>query len=41
MTECNSERIHFLQVGRQQVVANFNGGRLTSDVGVLLLREID
>ena len=41
MTECNSEQIHFSRVGRQQVVADFNGGRLTSDAGVLLLREID
>ena len=41
MTQCNSERIEFSRVERQQVVADFNGGRLTSDAGVLLLREID
>ena len=41
MTQCNSERIHFSRVERQQVVADFNGWRLTSDAGVLLLREID
>jgi len=41
MTECNAERIHFSRVGRRQVVADFNGGRLTSDAGVLLLREVD
>lgn len=41
MTECNAERIEFSRVGRRQVVADFNGGRLTSDAGVLLLREVD
>lgn len=41
MTECNAERIHFSRVGRRQVGADFNGGRLTSDTGVLLLREVD
>ena len=28
-------------VKRRQVVANFDGGRLTSDAGVVLLREVD
>lgn len=41
MTECNSEPIVFAPVGRRQVVADFDGGRLTSDAGVLLLREVD
>ena len=41
MTECNSTPIGFAPVGRRQVVADFDGGRLTSDAGVLLLREVD
>ena len=41
MTECNSTPIRFAPVGRRQVVADFDGGRLTSDAGVLLLREVD
>jgi hypothetical protein len=31
----------FTAVGRRKVVADFAGGRLTSDAGVLLLREMD
>ncbi len=31
----------FSSTGRREVVADFLGGRLTSDAGVLLLREID
>jgi len=41
MTECNSQTLRFTRVKRQQVVANFDGGRLTTDAGVLLLREVD
>ena len=41
MTDCNSQAIHFARVGRRQVVVDFNGGRLTTDAGVLLLREVD
>lgn len=41
MTECTTQRIRFSGVGRQQIVADFNGGRLTTDAGVLLLREVD
>ena len=41
MTECNSQSLRFTRVKRQQVVADFNGGRLTTDAGVLLLREVD
>jgi hypothetical protein len=31
----------FAQLGPRQIVADFDGGSLTSDAGVLLLREID
>lgn len=41
MTECNSTAITFSPVGRRQVGADFDGGRITSDVGLLLLREVD
>ncbi len=41
MTECISKAMQFTRVKRQQVVADFNGGRLTTDAGVLLLREVD
>lgn len=41
MTECNTKAISFSRVKRRQVTADFNGGRLTTDAGVLLLREVD
>ena len=41
MTECKSGTIEFTAVRRRQVVADFDGGRLTSDAGVVLLREVD
>ena len=41
MTERISEAIQFTGVKRRQLVANFDGGRLTSDAGVVLLREVD
>ena len=41
MTECNSETTEWTPVERRKVVADFDGGRLTTDAGVLLLREVD
>lgn len=41
MTECNTNGIDFTRLGRRQVVADFLGGRLTTDAGSLLLREVD
>lgn len=41
MTECNGERMHFQGLGRRRVEADFSGGQLSSDGGVLLLREVD
>jgi hypothetical protein len=41
MTECTRQALSFSRVKRQQIVADFNGGRLTSDGGALLLREVD
>jgi len=41
MTQCNPQGIDFAKLGRRQVVADFDGGRLTSDAGLLLLRQVD
>jgi hypothetical protein len=40
MTDCNREPLLFSTLGRKAVVADFGGGRLTSDAGALLLREV-
>jgi Transposase DDE domain group 1 len=42
MTECNQERFEFASTsGTRQIVAEFNGGTITSDAGSLLLKETD
>lgn len=41
MTDCTSRRFEFQGPGRRQLVASFDGGRLTSDGGAVLLREVD
>src|SRR5262249_10971597 len=41
MTHGNRRPIPFASLDRQQVVADFTGGALTSDAGGLLLREVD
>jgi hypothetical protein len=41
MTECNSIPIAFSSVGRRPLLADFDGGSITSDAGALLLREAD
>jgi hypothetical protein len=40
MTDCNPKPLDFSTLDRQTVVADFRGGRLTSDSGALLLREV-
>ena len=40
MTDCNRQPLTFSSLGAQSVVADFLGGRLTSDAGALLLREV-
>jgi hypothetical protein len=40
MTDCNREPLTFSSVGPKSVIADFLGGRLTSDAGALLLREL-
>ncbi len=41
MTECTCKSLSFSSLSRQKIVADFDGGRLTSDAGGLLLREAD
>src|SRR5712671_3072720 len=40
MTDCNRDPLHFSSLGPKAVVADFQGGRLTTDAGALLLREV-
>ena len=40
-TECNPEQLEFQSLGRREVIGRFDGGRITSDGGGLLLREMD
>ena len=41
MTECTRSPIGFSSLGKRKVVADFAGGTLTGDGGVLLLRQIE
>jgi hypothetical protein len=40
MTDCNRDTLPFSSLGSKAVVADFQGGRLTTDAGALLLREV-
>lgn len=40
-TECNQSSFVFHPLGRRQVTARFDGGKITSDGGALLLRETE
>ena len=40
-TQCTPPPLAFHAFGRRQVVGRFDAGRLTSDGGILLLREVD
>ena len=39
MTECNTTALPFQPRGWREIVAEFNGEMITSDAGVLLLRD--
>ena len=39
-TECIPQQLEFQGLGTRKVVADFSGGRITSDAGGLLLREV-
>lgn len=41
MTECTTQRLLFHEHERREVTAAFDGGRITSDGGGLLLREVE
>lgn len=41
MTECKLKKLVLSRLGRRSIEADFEGGRLTSDAGLLLLREVD
>ncbi len=40
-TECRNQPLLFQELGPRKVVADFSGGTLSSDGGVLLLRQVD
>ena len=40
-TECSARLFEFAPVGGREVVAGFDGGRMTSDAGALLLGATD
>jgi hypothetical protein len=40
-TECNSNYLDFPMLGSRQVLADFDGGTISSDAGSLLLREVE
>lgn len=40
-TDCNKPIIHFTPLARRQILAEFDAGTISSDGGVLLLREVD
>jgi len=41
MTDCNTKPIEFSRLKRRKIQADFNGGKLTSDGGAVLLREVE
>lgn len=41
MTECNRQTIEFASLKGKKILADFNGPKITSDAGALLLREVD
>jgi hypothetical protein len=40
-TDCKEQRLLFQDLGARKVVADFSGGTLSSDGGVLLVRQVD
>jgi len=40
-TECTATQLEFQSLGRRRVSGRFDGGRLTSDAGGVLLREVE
>lgn len=40
-TQCTTEQMEFQQLGRRRVIGRFDGGKISSDAGGLLLREVE
>ena len=40
-TQCSGERLEFHPLGQRSVTGQFDGGRISSDAGGVLLREVD
>ncbi len=40
-TECTSDQLEFHALGRRKVIGRFDGGKISSDAGGLLLRELE
>jgi hypothetical protein len=40
-TECTTEQMEFHQLGRRAVIGRFDGGKISSDAGGVLLREVE
>ncbi|MCP5004933.1 MAG: hypothetical protein GY941_13495 [Planctomycetes bacterium] len=40
-TGCQQMLFDFQELGKRKVVAEFNGGTISTDSGALLLREVD
>ena len=40
-TQCIPEQLEFQGLGKRKIVTDFSGGRMTSDAGGLLLREVE
>ncbi|MDP5211410.1 transposase [Microbulbifer sp. 2205BS26-8] len=41
MTECYQPELRFSSFSRRKITADFTGGNLTSNAGLLLVRECD
>ena len=41
MTLCNTKTIEFSRYKTRKVQANFDGGEITSDAGIILLNRVD
>ena len=41
MTECNQEKLEFPGFGGRKIQADFGGGQVSSDGGLLLVRQVD
>jgi len=40
-TQCKTEKVKLQGLGAREIIADFNGGDITSDGGVVLLREVE